>query len=197
MKKVSIHKPTPKPVGGRTALLVIDVQRGLFNKSTPIYKEKELLKNINMLVERARADVPVVYVQHSAEKQLVKGTPDWQLHSQLHPLPEDGAVHKLHGNAFEDTPLEEMLQAQNISTVVVTGMVTHGCVKATCLGARSLGYRVILVKDAHSNFSKDAARQIDKVHQALSAEGADCEAAAEIALAAEAMRKGATTQWAK
>jgi len=179
--KESIHKPTPKPANGKTALLVIDVQRELFQKSAPVYQAEAMLKNINLLVNRAHlSGVPVIYVQHSAEKQLVKGTPGWQIHPKLHPQPEDGTVHKLHGNAFEDTPLEEMLQARNVSTVVVTGMVTHGCVKATCLGARELGYRVILVKDAHSSYSKDAARQIEKVHQALSAEGAELQAAAEI-----------------
>jgi nicotinamidase-related amidase len=55
--------------------------------------------------------------------------------------------------------------------VVVTGMVTHGCVKATCLGARELGYPVTLVTDAHSSYSQDAAALIEKWHANLSKEG--------------------------
>jgi nicotinamidase-related amidase len=35
------------------ALLVIDVQQGLFKKKTPIYKADELLQNIISLVDRA------------------------------------------------------------------------------------------------------------------------------------------------
>jgi nicotinamidase-related amidase len=35
------------------SLLVIDVQNGLFHKSTPIYKAEELLSNIDELTERA------------------------------------------------------------------------------------------------------------------------------------------------
>ncbi|MFZ2095568.1 MAG: isochorismatase family protein, partial [Anaerolineales bacterium] len=47
--------------------------------------------------------------------------------------------------------------------------VTHGCVRATCRGARQLGYEVKLVMDGHSNYSKQAARLIDKWNQKLSA----------------------------
>jgi nicotinamidase-related amidase len=68
------------------ALLVIDVQQGLFEKSTPIYKADELLENITTLVDRAHlGGAPVIYVQHSAAKHLVKGSAEWQLHPQLNP----------------------------------------------------------------------------------------------------------------
>lgn len=150
------------------ALLVIDVQQGLFKKSTPIYKADELLENINTLVERAHeSDAPVFYIQHADARTLVKGSLDWQIHAQLEPQHKDYIVHKQHGNAFEDTPLEEMLQSLHIDTVVVTGLVTHGCVKATCLGAQEVGFNVILVQDGHSSFSKDAADLIEKWHEKL------------------------------
>ena len=119
------------------ALLVIDVQQGLFNKSTPIYKADELLENITTLVERAHVSgAPVIYVQHSDARNLVKDSAGWQLHTQLRPLDSDTVIHKRHGNAFEDTPLDDTLRARNVTTMVVTGLVTHGCVRATCLGAR-------------------------------------------------------------
>lgn len=152
------------------ALLVIDVQQGLFEKSTRIYKADDLLENITTLVDRAyQSGVPVIYVQHSAAKHLVKGSAEWQLHTQLQPQHKDYIIHKQHGNAFEDTPLDEMLRSLHVDTVVVTGLVTHGCVKATCLGARELGYNVILVRDGHSSFSKDAAKLIAEWNEKLSA----------------------------
>ena len=158
--EISENTPTTQNL----ALLVIDVQQGLFKKSIPIYKADELLENITTLVDRAHlSGVPVVYVQHSDARALVKGSVEWQLHEQLHPLHTDTIIHKQHGNAFEDTPLGEILRARNVTTVVVTGLVTHGCVKATCLGARELGYNVILVQDGHSSFSKGAARLIEEL----------------------------------
>ena len=59
----------------RTALLIVDVQRGLFRRPTPVYRADELLANINMLVDRAhRAAAPVFYVQHSGKTLLPIGT---------------------------------------------------------------------------------------------------------------------------
>jgi len=163
------------------ALFVIDVQQGLFRKSTPIYQAEGLLENINLLVDRAHGDgVPVFYIQHSDTGTLVKGSQDWQLHSRLLPLATDYIIHKQHGNAFEETNLDEVLQSKNITTLVVTGLVSHGCVRATCIGARQLGYRVILVKDAHSNYSKQAAQIIDKWNQSLGAQQVELKLTSEI-----------------
>ena len=150
------------------ALLVIDVQQGLFGKS--LYQAEQLLHNINTLIDRAhRSGVPVFFIQHSGAKTLVKGSQDWQLHPELHRLATDPVVHKEHGNAFEDTVLDAALKSGQVTNVVVTGLVTHGCVRATCTGALQLGYRVTLVKDGHSSYSKQAAKLIDEWNQKLSA----------------------------
>jgi len=164
--------PTLPPEYTHAALLVIDVQDGMFHKSTPVYRAEQLIHNINHLVERAhQCGAPVVYVQHCGQRDLVRGTPGWQLHPDLRPLDTDPIVHKEQGNAFENTTLSEILNARQVGRVVVTGMVTHGCVKATCLGARELGYPVTLVTDAHSSYSQDAAALIEKWHANLSKEG--------------------------
>jgi nicotinamidase-related amidase len=166
---------------GNIALLVIDVQQGLFEKSTPIYKAEQLLQNINSLVERARrGGVPVFFIQHSDSKKLVMGSPQWQLHPRLEPQPQDSIIHKLHGNAFDATNLDETLRSKSIERLVITGLVTHGCVRATCLGARQLGYNVVLVKDAHSNYSKQAATIIQDWNLKLSVENIELRSAAEI-----------------
>jgi nicotinamidase-related amidase len=163
------------------ALLVIDVQQGLFEKSTPIYKSEELLDNIASLIDQAHNNnTPVFYIQHSDSRALVRGSPEWKLHPQLQPLSIDNITHKQHGNAFEETTLDECLRTKNITTLVITGLVTHGCVRATCIGALRLGYKVILVKDAHSNFSTQAAKLIDEQNQKLSKKNVELRSTAEI-----------------
>lgn len=155
-----------------TALLVIDVQRGLFKKSTPIYQADELLKNIGALVDRAhRAGAPVFYVQHSDKRDLSEGSEGWQLHPQLHPTDTDHVIHKRHASAFQETDLEKALEARHIKSLVVTGLVTHGCVRATCIDAHRRGYKVILVKDGHGNFHKHAAELVKEWNQKLSERG--------------------------
>jgi nicotinamidase-related amidase len=166
------NSPSTQPA--RTALLVIDVQEGLFHKPTPLYQAVALLNNIRDLVECAHhTGTPVIYVQHASEKVLPWGSAGWQLHPSLHPQPEDLIIHKQHGNAFEETPLDAELQVRNIHRLVITGLVTHGCVKATVQGALALGYQVILVQDAHSSYSKDAARLIEEWNEKLRLEGAE------------------------
>ena len=157
-----------------TALLVIDVQKGLFEKSTSIYEANQFLENINNLINQARHEsMPVIFIQHSSPKTLEKGSDAWQLHPQIQPLTEETVIHKIHSNAFEETNLREELQKRNVSVLVVTGLVTHGCVKATCLGALEEGYKVVLVSDAHSNYSKDAAQLIEKWNRSIRESGAD------------------------
>lgn len=155
------------------ALLIIDVQRGLFNKKIPIYKADSLLGNINLLVSKAHLkQIPVIYIQHSNDSILVYGSEDWQLHESIQPSKEDELVHKKHGNAFEETNLQEILQSKAVNCLIITGLVTHGCVKATSFGALKLGYKTILVEDAHSNYSKDASDLINKWNDQLKKSGA-------------------------
>jgi nicotinamidase-related amidase len=160
---------------------VIDVQRGLFNKSTPIYQSESLLANIQLLIDSAKsAGAMVVYVQHSAEQHLVMGTEDWQLHAQLNPQPDDRQVHKRHSSSFEGTALGEELAARMVGRLVVCGLVTHGCVKATSLDALRLGYRVVVAQDAHSSYSPKAAQLISEWNARLGQAGAEVYPAAEI-----------------
>lgn len=64
------------------------------------------------------------------------------------------------------------LADRGVGRVVVTGLVTHGCVKATCLGGLELGYEVVLAKDGHSSYSKEAARLIEEWNRKLGEAGA-------------------------
>ncbi len=157
-----------------TALIVIDVQKSLFERGTPVYRAEELLTNLCALAERARAaGSPVYYVQHCNDSFLLKDSDGWQLHPRLQLVSGDIIVHKRHGNAFEKTDLHVQLQAQGVDTLVIGGLVTQGCVQASCQGALSLGYRVILVGDGHSTFHRQAARLVDEWNQRLSGNGVE------------------------
>ena len=102
---------------------------------------------------------------------MIKGSDYWQLHPSLIPLSEDWQVFKEHGNAFEETNLCEILKSHGIGRIVVCGLVTHGCVKSTCLGGLEEGFQVILAGNAHSSFSGEAAAMIVKWNKALAENG--------------------------
>jgi nicotinamidase-related amidase len=152
-----------------TALLVIDVQRGLFRRKNPVFNERQLLINIGTLIRRAHVKgVPVVFVQHSTKGCLAEGSDDWQLHPALETQADDHYIHKRCASAFEETGLAVLLRERRIDTLFVAGLATHQCVKASCLDAKKWGFDVILVSDGHSNFSQNAAKLIDHWNNALS-----------------------------
>jgi nicotinamidase-related amidase len=164
------------PISNRenVALIVIDVQKGLFHRAHPIYKAEEVLENINNLVDRSHENgVPVYYIQHANDSSLIEGSEAWELHPEIQPEDADVIIHKRHGSAFQDTSLGEELTEKGVGKIVVTGLVTHGCVRATSLDALRLGYTVILVADGHSNFTKNAAKSIKKWNKVLQRNGAE------------------------
>jgi len=164
-----------------TALLVIDVQRALFSRPTPIYKADNLIHNINSLIEMwQHSGGLVVYIQHSNNKMLIKNSIGWQFHPDLSVQETDIVIHKVHGNAFEGTNLYEVLNSSGIENIVITGLVTQGCVRATSIGGNELGFRVILVDDGHSNYSKEAPEIIEKWNRELSKEYVELSSADEI-----------------
>lgn len=155
-----------------TALLVVDLQMGLFRRPRPVYHADELLENISTLVERAQcAGSPVFYTQHATQHLLVEGSSAWALHPRLQPLAPDRVIHKRHNSAFRETTLVAELEQHAIGRVVVTGLVTQGCVKATCLDGKRLGYEVVLVEDGHSNFAEEADQVIEEWNEKMKRRG--------------------------
>ena len=167
-----------------SALLIIDVQNELFHKKTPVYHGDEMLTNICALAERAHeSGVPVIYVQHE-NNSMLKGSDGWELHPRLQPQGSDLFFQKQHSSAFEKSKLHETLTGLGVRQVIITGMVTHGCVKAACLDALKLGYRVTLVSDGHSNFNAKPKQVIDETVTALAAAGVTLKPAHEIEFSA-------------
>lgn len=156
----------------KSALVVIDVQLGLFTKK-PIYKEDELLENINYLTSNARsASIPIIWIQHANEKVLVKGTESYNIHPKLNPTKDDLFFQKTVSSFFEETDLHQVLQSKGIEQLVMTGTLTNACVKANCRAAKKLGYSVLLVKDAHSLWGdeKTGKEKIDQHNKKLVAD---------------------------
>jgi nicotinamidase-related amidase len=157
----------------KTALLIIDVQYGIFMRKyhdgMAIYNEDVFLENLKYLIEKARiAGVPIVYIQHLYENfpLMERGEPLWQIHPDIKPKPEDIVIEKRHADAFYETILNKKLKEMEISNLVITGLQTAYCVDTTCRRAFSLGYNNILVSDGHSTLNSDllTAKQIIAHH---------------------------------
>lgn len=153
----------------KTALLVIDAQNEMFAEANPVYKSEELLRNVQSLIEKARASgSPVIYVQHN-DQGLVEGTHDWQIHPSIQPEEGDTVIQKRTPDSFHETGLQQVLQEKGIRNLVLVGNQTEYCVDTTTRRAFSLGYRLTLVEDGHGTWDSDglSAKQIIDHHNGV------------------------------
>ncbi len=131
-----------------TALMVIDVQNGVVAGT---HQRDAVVANIGTLVDKAREEgVPVVWVQHSDDQGLKRGSEAWGYVPELARQDSEPLVHKRYADSFEDTDLEEVLAGAGIGRLVVTGAQTDECIRSTIHGAFVRGYDVTLVGDAHT-----------------------------------------------
>lgn len=168
-----------------TALVVIDVQQGLFAEPLRPYRPDALLAAIRALQDRARAEhVPVLHVQHAGGPghTLARGTQGFQIHPEVAPKTGEDIVVKDRCDAFLGTGLDARLRALGVGRLVIAGMQTEYCVDTSTRAAFAHGYKVILASDAHTTFDSKQLKAADIVahHNAVLCDFAEVAEAASI-----------------
>lgn len=77
-----------------------------------------------------------------------------ELCDEVSPTDDDVVFDKYKPSVFFGTQLESMLNYHGIDTVVVTGMTTSGCVRASVVDAFSLNYRVVIPQECVADRSQ-------------------------------------------
>jgi len=77
-----------------------------------------------------------------------EGSPLGALHHATQPEPGEVVVTKQYASAFFGTSLASMLRALDVDSVVVTGLSTSGCVRASATEAIALGFVPVVVREA-------------------------------------------------
>jgi nicotinamidase-related amidase len=158
------------PVRNRRALLIVDMQVGLFNGSELPYEGPRILANINTLIAKARAaGAPVFAARHTgpAGSPIAPGSPLTQLLSELDvDAARDTVFDKTRPNCFFGTGLALWLAEAGVAELAIAGMKTEFCVDTTCRAAPDLGVRPVLIEDAHTTMDTPAlgAREIIAHH---------------------------------
>ena len=151
----------------RTALLVVDVQNGVFNAPRRPHEADAVVERITELVaaERLRESL-IVAIQHEARGLVEPGTWEWQVVGNLRLRSGDTYVGKSSPDAFLGTDLERVLVAHGVETVMICGYASDMCIDRTAFRAASLGFRVVVVGDAHTTRDKTYldARRIREHH---------------------------------
>lgn len=156
----------------KTALVLIDLQKGIVKKATA-HPVNDVLKNVTLLIDAFRQKhLPVVAVHVNPlgaawtktrtevitippdplTQTLAKGemriTGFTEFAPELPLLPEDIVITKKTWNAFFQTPLQEELSKRGITQIVLCGISTSIGVEGTARAASELGYNIIFATDA-------------------------------------------------
>ena len=127
-----------------------------FDPAHPVAGAEGLLERLLSLVKRAReAGTPVVFIRNNGgpDEPDFHGAPGWHLHPTFDPAIDEPVFDKHECDSFVDTPLEKDLKGRKIDHVILAGVQSDFCIRATALGALERGFAVTLVSDGHAAFS--------------------------------------------
>ena len=155
-----------------TALLIIDMQKGMLSLTLPPRNNVEAEGNIARLLAVWRErDQPVVLVRHisrSAMSVFAPGQSGAEFQERFTPLAHEHVVEKNVPDAFINTGLERWLHARGVRHIVIAGVSTNNSVEATARTAGNLGFSTVVVADACFTFDKadfgGTLRSAEEVH---------------------------------
>jgi nicotinamidase-related amidase len=137
----------------KTALIVIDMQQGSVSDTNRKHDSQGVIQRLNRLADAVRtAGGIVIFVQHDGPEgdDHYPGLPGWHLLPELDARVLDPIVRKKSCDAFLHTTLEEILQANAIDRLVITGCATDYCVDTTIRSALGRGYSTVVPMDGHT-----------------------------------------------
>jgi nicotinamidase-related amidase len=133
------------------ALLVIDMQVGLFETDPPRYDADGVIQRINEVARNVRSTGGIViFIQHEDNNSFIRGTQGWEILPTLEHDASDFSVYKQACDSFYETNLSEILGKHNVQQLLITGCATDFCVDTTVRAAASRNYEVMVVKDGHT-----------------------------------------------
>lgn len=178
---------------GRTALLVIDMQRdfvepGGFGETlgNDVSLLREVIPPLQAVLQASRDnDIMVIHTRegHAADlsdcpaaklnrgnpslrigdpgprgRILIRGEYGHDIIDELAPAPGELVVDKPGKGSFYATGLDEILKAQGVTTLVITGVTTEVCVHTTVREANDRGYECLVLSDCVGSYFPDFQR---------------------------------------
>ena len=89
-------------------------------------------------------------------RQLRTGSPLTEIDARLAPRDGELVLVKKHASAFFGTSLLPYLVARGVDTLLIGGVITSGCVRASAVDAAQHGFRALVVADATTDRSAEA-----------------------------------------
>lgn len=156
----------------KTALVVIDLQKGIVARDTKPHPSSKVVQNASRLAEAFRKhsmQVFLVHVTFSADgkdrlnpvidndQPMGTPNPDWaDFVPEIGPKPSDYLITKRNWGAFTGTDLELQLRRRGFDTIVLLGISTNFGVESTARFAYEMGFNIVFVEDATASFSEES-----------------------------------------
>ncbi len=150
--------------GERPAIVAVDFQLAFCDPAFATGRSDHIanaVKNAEGVLNAGRAaGIPIVHtaVAWSHDDEFVKWkvpslrdiTPDSPAASTVPQLWGDSDIYliKQYPSAFFATPLSTILRNRAVDTVLIMGVTTSGCVRASIIDSFSYGFKTIVVEDA-------------------------------------------------
>ncbi|KAA3511634.1 MULTISPECIES: isochorismatase family protein [Agrobacterium] len=152
--------------GKRPALVLIDFAQAYFDPECPLYAgvDDALASALRIRKLAHEIGIPVVLTEVTYHRSginggrfmekakplgaFIKGRSTAEFAKGLVPLEDEIVVSKQYPSAFFGTSLASTLTAMGIDNVVLTGLTTSGCVRASCVDSMSHGFITTVVSDA-------------------------------------------------
>lgn len=153
--------------GRRSALLLVDLCNAYLEPGSPLYAGQSALDAVDAcgrLLDAARTHGMVVVhtrIDLSSPTSgglFVRKVPALELFrtagplsswpSGLEPRPDEEVISKEYASAFFGTALAARLTVLGVDTLVIGGLSTSGCVRATALDAMQSGFAPLVVREA-------------------------------------------------
>ena len=142
----------------KKALVVIDMQHDNFADSSMTTQESQaMIAHTNQLIAWAKSrHYPLYMVQHISTRDgasdFLSDTEGAKIHPDITQA-QSTLIVKHYPSSFRETKLQEHLDQEGITTLIVSGAMTHMCIDTTVRAGADLGYTITLVEDAC--FTKD------------------------------------------
>jgi nicotinamidase-related amidase len=160
-------------LGQRPALIVVDVIRGFTDPECPLGSQADaVVESIRQLADEFRVAVlPIFFttVIYHDENQarvfrerlpalnvLQPDSPWVEIDPRLGRRPDEQVIEKQWASAFFATPLNELLIQQSVDSLVVCGLTTSGCVRATAVDGLQNDFRVVIPREATGDRNQQA-----------------------------------------
>ena len=152
--------------GKRPALIMVDFVRAYFEPGAQLYMGVDsCLHSAARVLKAAReAGILVLHTQVSfaeggtdgghffkkvgALKHFVGKSYLGEIMPEVAPLPSEVVITKQYASSFFGTSLSSTLSAQSIDTLIITGVSTSGCIRATALDAIQHGFIPIVPRES-------------------------------------------------